>query len=283
MSVNGVPGLYCAPPCNTVPGYDCDPAEVPGVTAMPECMIAVNGTDNNYCALICNTDASDNQCDAKGGAKCHRVSGNQGVCTYTQAESGSKGSTAVGKFQSLRGNGSSAPAHFLFKLNTDIDGTGVVVLNITRAWAPLGVDRLWALIQDHFFDGAAFFRVVGGFVVQFGIAGTPAENAKWGQRTIKDDPVIMSNVRHTMSFATAGPDTRTTQLFINYANNSRLDAQGFAPVGIVVEGAEYLDRVHDPTPGDSGGVNQEEYETKGDSWIRAKYPEINFIKTAIAG
>ena len=166
-------------------------------------------------------------------------------------------------------------------MNTGIDGTGVVVLNITRTWAPIGVDRLWALVQDHFFDGAAFFRVVGGFVVQFGIAGTPAANAKWDQRTIKDDPVKMSNVRHTMSFAMAGPGTRTTQLFINYADNSKLDAQGFAPVGIVVEGSEYLDRVHDPTPGDSGGVNQNEYETKGDSWIRAKYPEINFIKTAI--
>ena len=84
MSVNGVPGLYCAPPCNTVPGYDCDPAKVSGVTTVPECMIAVNATDNNYCALICNTDASDNQCDAKGGAKCHHVYGNQGVCTYTR-------------------------------------------------------------------------------------------------------------------------------------------------------------------------------------------------------
>lgn len=83
MSVANVPGLYCAPKCSIIYPNDCNPSKAPGVSAMPECMIAVNGTTNNYCALICNTDAK-NQCDVKGGAECHHVYGNQGVCTYTK-------------------------------------------------------------------------------------------------------------------------------------------------------------------------------------------------------
>ena len=172
-----------------------------------------------------------------------------------------------------------APDSFLLKFNTDIDGDGTVTLNITRSWAPIGADHLYALVADKFYDGAAFFRVVPGFVVQFGIAGTPAENTKWST-PIKDDPVVQSNLKYTMSYATAGPNTRTTQLFINYVDNSRLDSMGFAPVGKVVAGSKYLDRVFDPTPGSSGGVDQQSYETKGDTWIHEQYPEINFITTA---
>ena len=174
-----------------------------------------------------------------------------------------------------------APDSWLLHFNTDIDGNSTVTVNITRSWAPIGADHLFELVADNFYDGAAFFRVVPGFVVQFGIAGTPAENSKWST-PIKDDPVVQSNLKHTMTFATAGPNTRTTQLFINYADNSRLDAQGFAPVGKVVAGAQYLDRVYNPTPGSSNGVDQQQYEAKGDAWIREQYPKINFIKTATA-
>jgi cyclophilin family peptidyl-prolyl cis-trans isomerase len=172
-----------------------------------------------------------------------------------------------------------APAHFLIDFQTDIDGIGKITVNITRSWAPLGADHLYALVKDGFYDGAAFFRVVGGFVLQFGIAGTPAMNRKWAT-PIRDDPVVMSNKQFTLTYATAGPNTRTTQLFINYKDNGALDAQGFAPVGKVTEGSEYLSRVHDPTPGDSNGVDQEAYSTKGDTWIREEYPEINFITKA---
>jgi len=259
MSVTDVPGLYCAPKCsNLYPTDECPQQKPDGMVALAECMIAVNSTENNYCALICNTDAVEDQCGGENtGATCHHVYGNQGVCTYSQL----------------------APEEFQLQFLTDIDGFGAVVLNITRKWAPLGVDHLFSLVQDGFYDGAAFFRVVPGFVVQFGISGTPSENIKW-HTEIKDDPVVKSNLQWTMSYATAGPNTRTTQLFINFKDNTKLDASGFAPIGVVSKGTEYLLRVHDPTPGDNNGVNQQEYAEKGDEWIRQQYPEINFIKKA---
>ena len=177
---------------------------------------------------------------------------------------------------------STAPEHFLLDFATDIDGVGVITLNITRAWSPTGVDHLFKLVNDGFYDASAFTRVDGGFVLQFGISGTPANNVKYNQ-SIKDDLVVQSNVQFTMSYAyaaTSEKNSRTTQLFINYQDNTELDGQGFSPVGIVVKGNEYLSRVHDPTPGDTNGVNQQEYATKGNAWIRQKYPEINFIKKA---
>merc|ERR1719253_1311995 len=115
LTVTGVPGLFCSPKCGTVPGYDCDPNKAPGTTAMPECIIGVNSSENNYCALICNTDAP-NQCDKQGGSDCHRVSGNQGVCTYTSAASESV----------------SAPENFLLDFHTDIDGVGTITVSINK-------------------------------------------------------------------------------------------------------------------------------------------------------
>ena len=120
------------------------------------------------------------------------------------------------------------------------------------------------------------------FVVQFGIAGTPAENVKW-QTPIKDDPVLQSNLAGTITYATAGPNTRTTQLFINLQDNARLDSQGFAPLGSVVHGMDVVDAIYNPTPGQSGGVSQSDYETKGDDWIRKTYPQINFITNSSLG
>jgi len=170
-----------------------------------------------------------------------------------------------------------APDNFMLMFETDVGEQGSsFTINVTRAWAPLGVDHLVQLVQDNFFNGAAFFRVVPGFVVQFGIAGTPAENLKW-QTPILDDPVVASNTKGTITYATAGKDTRTTQLFINYQDNSSLDKQGFAPFGQVVKGMDVVTGVFNPTPGNSGGVDQSEYESQGNEWIKRKYPSINFI------
>ena len=162
-----------------------------------------------------------------------------------------------------------APDTFTVELGTDNEG-GSITMECIREWAPLGVDRFYAALNDGFYDESAFFRVVPNFVLQFGIAGTPELNERWST-TIPDDPVLLSNLRGTVSFATAGPNTRTTQLFINYIDNPGLDGQGFAPIGRIIQGIEVADTVFNPTPGDQGGVNQAEYRANGIEWIRAEY------------
>ena len=171
------------------------------------------------------------------------------------------------------------PSYFL-DFHTDVGvGDGVISFNITRALAPLGADHLYALVQDGFYDAAAFFRVVPDFVAQFGIAGVPAENYKW-DHAIKDDPVKQSNSKGSLVYATAGPDTRTTQLFVNYKDNGRLDSMGFAPLGNIVKGMDVALAIFNPTPGNSGGVDQGQYTNKGNEWIKQQYPKINFILNA---
>jgi len=164
-------------------------------------------------------------------------------------------------------------------LVTDVSDTPIVI-EVTRSLAPLGVDRFYALVQDGFYNQSALFRVVPGFVLQFGISGSSDQNEKWLHNEIKDDPVVGSNTRGTISFATGGPDTRTTQLFINYGDNSRLDSMGFAPFGEVVIGLDVAEAAFNPTPGDSNGVDQDLYEQNGNDWIRENYPGINFILSA---
>merc|ERR1712107_52741 len=171
-----------------------------------------------------------------------------------------------------------AAGDFSVRFSTDVPGD--FVINVTRAWAPLGADHFRSLIESGFYSTpAAFFRVVPKFVVQFGISGTPDVNTQWTD-AIKDDPVVQSNAPGTIVYATAGPNTRTTQLFVNYVDNSFLDSQGFAPFGTVVEGMDILQKLNNPTPSDSGGVDQGSYTTKGQTWITKKYPEINSITGA---
>ncbi len=121
---------------------------------------------------------------------------------------------------------------------------GPFVVEARREWAPQGVDRFFGLVSTRFFDDSRFFRVVAGFVAQFGIPGDPAVSKAWKQRTISDDPVRQSNTRGTLAFAMTGPGTRSSQIFVNLADNSRLDAQGFAPIGRVTSGMEVVDRLY---------------------------------------
>ncbi len=132
------------------------------------------------------------------------------------------------------------PDSFLVALTTS---RGPVAVVVHRSWAPHGVDRLYALVHAGFYDGARFFRVVRGFVVQFGLPADPQLGKSWSSQLIPDDPVRHPNRRGTVAFASAGPNTRTTQLFVNLADNLRLDALGFAPIG-QVEGDAYLKRVY---------------------------------------
>jgi peptidyl-prolyl cis-trans isomerase A (cyclophilin A) len=149
-------------------------------------------------------------------------------------------------------------------------------IKVMRTWAPLGSDRFYSLVKDGFYNGAAFFRVVPDFGVQYGISAVPKESTKWNT-TILDDPVIVSNIPWTISFATAGPNTRTSQIFINYIDNSRLDDMGFAPFAEVIDGFDTALNLFNPTPGDSNGVDQDMYYAYGNPWIVSSYPDISLI------
>jgi len=121
---------------------------------------------------------------------------------------------------------------------------GPFVVTVTRSWAPRGADRFYNLVRSHFYDNQPIFRVLPGFVVQWGISGTPSVARKWQNATINDDPVTHSNDKGTITFATSGPNTRTTQLFVNLTANSSLDSQGFAPFGTVTSGLSVFDHLY---------------------------------------
>jgi peptidyl-prolyl cis-trans isomerase A (cyclophilin A) len=157
---------------------------------------------------------------------------------------------------------------------------GDFVAEIHRDWAPLGVDRFYNLVKNGFFTNAAFFRVVvtpRPFIVQFGLSANPAVNKAWQDAKIKDDPVMGSNTRGTLVFATAGPNTRTTQLFINLNNNAPLDASGFAPFGTITDGMDVVDKIY---PGYGERPDQGRITDEGDAYLVKNFPMIDKIKLA---
>jgi peptidyl-prolyl cis-trans isomerase A (cyclophilin A) len=156
---------------------------------------------------------------------------------------------------------------------------GTFVVTVHRAWAPRGADRFYNLVQAHFFDGVTFFRVVKGFVVQFGISPDPAVSKAWRTATIKDDPVKTSNTPGTITFADAGPQTRTTQVFVNLGNNASLDAQGFSPFGKVTSGMAVVDKLYGGY-GDQPTGDQQQMSTQGNAFLRKTFPKLDGIRTA---
>ena len=154
---------------------------------------------------------------------------------------------------------------------------GDFVVRVTRAWAPLGADRFYNLVQHGFFTDAAFFRLVPGFIVQFGLSADPAVNKVWRSANIKDDTVTQSNRPGTLTFATAGPNTRTTQLFINYGNNASLDNQGFAPFGTVTSGMDVVQKLYS---GYGERPDQGAITMQGKAYIDRNYPKLDSIKSA---
>ena len=152
-----------------------------------------------------------------------------------------------------------------------------------RDWAPRGVDRFYHLVQLGFFNDARFFRVLSGFMAQFGMSGDPRVTAAWEPLQLEDDPVKQKNTRGMVSFAMGGPNTRTTQLFINYADNMNLDGMGFAPIGQVVEGMSVVDSLYaqygEGAP-DGPGPSQERIAAQGNAYLTRDFPKLDFIKTA---
>ncbi len=157
---------------------------------------------------------------------------------------------------------------------------GEFTITVTRTWSPLGADRFYNLVKHHYFDNAHFFRVLPNFVAQFGISACPPVTAAWDKATIKDDPRSQSNKKGTVVFATAGPNTRTTQIFINLKDNSSLDSQGFTPFGIVDgDGMKVVNMLYDQY-GDSAGMDQDAITKGGKKYIDAKWPKLDLIKSA---
>jgi peptidyl-prolyl cis-trans isomerase A (cyclophilin A) len=155
---------------------------------------------------------------------------------------------------------------------------GDFVVKVTRAWAPMGADRFYNLVTHGFFTGAAFFRVVPNFIIQFGLSADPAVNSAWQNARIKDDPVTQSNKPGYITFATAGPHTRTTQLFINFGNNAFLDRQGFAPFGQVTSGLEVVHKLHS---GYGEKPDQGAITTQGKAYLDKNFPNLDTIKSAV--
>jgi peptidyl-prolyl cis-trans isomerase A (cyclophilin A) len=160
---------------------------------------------------------------------------------------------------------------------------GPFVIEVHRDWAPNGADRFYNLVKNGFYDNDRFFRVVTGFMVQFGINGDPKLSSVWREARIKDDAVKQSNGRGYITFATAGPDTRTTQVFINFADNSALDRQGFAPFGKVVSGMNVVDALY----ADYGegaprgrGPSQDRIQREGNAYLTAEFANMDYIKKA---
>lgn len=157
---------------------------------------------------------------------------------------------------------------------------GEFTITVTRAWAPLGADRFYNLVKHHYFDGARVFRVVPGFVAQFGLSAYPPVTAAWSRATIKDDPHSQSNKKGTITFATSGPNSRTTQLFINLRDNSSLDSQGFTPFGVVdAPGMNVVEMFYDQY-GDNAGMDQDNIEHGGEKYLATKWPKLDKINSA---
>lgn len=173
-----------------------------------------------------------------------------------------------------------APERFKVRFETT---KGDFELDVHREWAPRGADRFYNLVQIGFFEDIALFRVIEGFMAQFGIHGDPPVASKWREARIKDDPVKESNRRGRISFATAGPNTRTTQLFINFGNNSSLDGMGFAPFGEVTEGMKVVGSVYkgygEGAP-QGAGPNQMRVQSQGNKYLKADFPKLDYIRQA---
>ncbi len=173
-----------------------------------------------------------------------------------------------------------APQTFQAKFTTT---KGDFVIQVTRSWAPLGADRFYNLVRSGFFTDAAFFRVIAGFMVQFGISAKPDVAAAWESARLKDDPVTKSNKRGFITFATAGPTTRTTQMFINFGDNGNLDSQGFSPFGEVIEGMSVVDKLYagygEGAP-QGRGPDQGRVRQLGKAYLDKSFPNLDRILSA---
>jgi peptidyl-prolyl cis-trans isomerase A (cyclophilin A) len=158
---------------------------------------------------------------------------------------------------------------------------GTFEIEVHRDWAPNGADRFYNLVKNGFYNDTRFFRVIKGFMVQFGISGNPKISQVWRNANIPDDPVEESNLRGFVTFATAGPNTRTTQVFINYGDNPSLDGQGFAPFGKVISGLDVVQHLYS-NYGEGAprgeGPDQSRVQAEGNAYLQKNFPQLDYIK-----
>ena len=210
------------------------------------------------------------------------------LISYSKADQTSTNNAAADKTPATTAAGFADPAKLTDKapdtFKAQFDTTkGKITIEVTRSLAPNGADRFYNLVKSGYFTDIAFFRVIPGFMCQFGIHGDPAVSAKWRGANIADDLVKGSNTRGTITFATAGPNTRTTQLFINFGNNAMLDAQGFSPFGKVTEGMDVVDKINseygEGAP-QGNGPNQGRVQMEGNAYLKKDFPKLDYIKSA---
>ena len=187
---------------------------------------------------------------------------------------------ALGQLSNPAALKETAPATYKARFDTS---KGAFVIEVRRDWAPNGADRFFNLVKNGFYDNVRFFRVISGFMVQFGISGDPNLSAQWRVAQLRDDPVKQSNRRGTITYAMAGPNTRTTQVFINFADNSGLDGQGFSPFGQVASGMNIVDSLfsgYGEGAPRGKGPDQGRIQREGNAYLTKDFPNLDYVKKA---
>jgi peptidyl-prolyl cis-trans isomerase A (cyclophilin A) len=209
-----------------------------------------------------------------GGLLGLMIVGCTGSRTVTQAETATEEASATDSKSEIQQVAGSDQQPFLVRLETS---TGDVLIEVHPEWAPRGAKRFRELVEAGFYDDCRFFRVLEGFMAQVGMNGDPAINGPWEKRQIRDDPVIQSNKRGYVTFATSGPDRRTTQFFINTADNSTLDRKGFSPFGKVIEGQDCVDALYN---GYKEEPQQDRISRRGNAYLKSEFPKLDYIVRA---
>lgn len=237
-----------------------------------------------FIVLACGSNAAD---DAADGGAGHDEGGEQVQVAHANLQEGEgsqKKSEAKNPLLDPKSKQMTqkAPDEYKVKFETT---KGDVIIHVTRDWSPNGADRFYNLVKHGYYDDIAFFRVVEGFMAQFGISGDPALSARWSNNGMPDDPVKQSNKRGYITYAKTGaPNSRSTQLFINFGDNSFLDGQGFAPFGEVVEGMENVDKLYNgygDMPPRGKCPDQGQLIRSGNKYLKESYPKLDYLKTAL--
>jgi peptidyl-prolyl cis-trans isomerase A (cyclophilin A) len=223
------------------------------------------------------------QAKVAAGGEDASLSRREAASTLATAASVAIASTAAESARAEEGDGNAGTFDVQFTVAIDDEKEGEVIFKVHPEWAPLGAARFRELVEIGFFNDCRFFRVLDGFVAQFGINGDPNIQKDWRNKNLKDDPVRASNKKGRLVFATGGPNTRTTQMFINFKDNTFLDNQGFSALAEVTSGMEVVDSLYkgygEGAPG-GRGPNQGAIQQRGNAYLKESFPKLSYIKSA---